>query len=133
MPMTSHLSPTLGCGGGRGSEDVELGAHQRPPSPVGAPSSRVAGVLTLVVLLAAGRAWSGLWLAVLPFWPAMSALTWRGWAQRLGLFSRRPLGPPSRLRVKLETGASGTVSKVVRRRPLTVSTWPTRAIVDLAV
>ena len=42
-------------------------------------------------------------MAVLPFWPVMSAVAWRGWAHRLGAFSRRPLPAPSRLRVKRET------------------------------
>ena len=50
-----------------------------------------------------------------------------------GEFSRRPLWPPSKLRTTLVMGASGTVSKVVRRRPWTESTWPSRTIVDLAV
>ena len=36
--------------------------------------------------------------------------------------------PPSRVSEKLVTGASGTVSKVVRMPPWTWSTWPSRTM-----
>ena len=48
--------------------------------------------------------------------------------QRLIELTRRPLLPPSRFKVNLETGASGTVSKVVRSWPWTDSTRPTRSM-----
>ena len=61
--------------------------------------------------------------------------------QREVSFCSSPLAPPSRARVKLVTGASGTVWKVVRMRETfspwtfsaTVSTLPSRVDVDLAV
>ena len=48
-------------------------------------------------------------------------------------FSRRPLLPPSRLRVNLETGASGTVSKVVRMLAVDGVDVADEVDVDLAV
>ena len=88
-----------------------------------------AGLLVILALfLAQGALRTGFWFADFPFWPAMSTLARKVWAQRLVPFSKSPLFPPSRLRVNLETGASGTVEKVVRRRPGTVSTLPTRVM-----
>ena len=52
----------------------------------------------------------------------------QGLGTKIGAVFQKPLIPPSRLRVNLEIGASGTVEKVVRRRPGTLSTWPTRVM-----
>ena len=67
-------------------------------------------------------------LCTSPFWAPRVRSAFSALAQRLRLLTKRPCLPPLRFRVNLETGASGTWSKVVRMRPLTESTLPTRTM-----
>ena len=59
------------------------------------------------------------------------ATLWR--LAEVSLLTRRPLLPPSRVRVKLETGASGTVSKLVRMPCVDGVDLAVEVDVDLAV
>ena len=63
-----------------------------------------------------------------PFWPVMRTDARFRVPQRLSVFCRRPFEPPFRLRTKRLTGASGRPSKVVRRRPETLSIRPTSSM-----
>jgi hypothetical protein len=56
-----------------------------------------------------------------PFWPSIFTIAWCLPRQRLVLFSSSDLLPPGIFRTNFETGASGTLAKVVRSPPVFLS------------
>ncbi len=67
------------------------------------------------------------------FWPVISTVARRSCLQRFRRWSdSSPLLPPSRFRVKLVTGTSGTVLKLVRRAPVLGADDAVEVDVDLA-
>src|SRR4249919_4137468 len=69
----------------------------------------------------------GLLSKTLPLWALNRTEARDLLLQRLRELTSRPFLPPCIRRMNLETGASGTDSKVVRMPPLTESMRPTRA------